>query len=505
MLLWAAPFADAARLALVVGLDDYDAIPDLRNAAADAQAMGQALREVAYTDVQVVARRRSLGELQDDIRAFAARVRGADEVLFFFSGHGLQIGGDNYLLSSDVRAQNEAQVRDDALSLSRVLRDLRQRNPAFTLGVVDACRDNPLESLGRNIGGRGLTGVAGANGQMVVYAAGEGQMALDRLPNDPPGMRNGVFTRVLLQRMRQPGVPVPTVLRQVREEVYRLAQTIQHTQVPAIYDQVLGEFYFVPVSAPRDPRPGSDLEAEAWALCRDGRTATPCRHYLERYRAGRYDGLAQTRIQDFEAAAAPSPRPEATLPVQVQAPAGRVIKDCAECPEMVVIPAGSFVMGSPPNELQRDSDEGPQRKVNIGRAFALGRTEVSKREFATFVAATQYQTDAERGRGCWGRKNNGVWEALAHLSWRSPGFAQTYDHPVVCISWNDAQAYIRWLNGPARRVAKALDEELRQEVYADDAVGAPERRCPIRATPGLAVVWRAKGVRLCRRQCRCAG
>jgi formylglycine-generating enzyme required for sulfatase activity len=409
--------AHAARLALVIGLDDYDAIPDLRNAAADAQAMGRALRELGYGDVQVVQPRRTLRELQGDIRAFAARVRKGDEVLFFFSGHGVQLGGDNFLLPSDVRAQDDAQVRDDALSLSRVLQSLRElpadRRPAFTLAIIDACRDNPFPSLGKNIGGRGLTGVAGANGQMVVYAAGEGQKALDRLPTDPPGMRNGVFTRVFLERMRQPGVPVPTVLRQVREEVVRLARSIDHDQVPAIYDQVVGDFYFVPPSA--RPAPGADLEAEAWALCRDGRSALPCQRYLERYATGRFAGLAQTRIEDLQVAVAPSPRP----PVQPEPTVprvGQVLKDCDVCPELVVIGAGSFVMGSPEGEPGRDSDEGPQRRVEIRQSFALGQTEV-----------TQAQ-----------------WRAV--MGTNPSSFKNCDDCPVENVSWNDAQEYIGKLN-----------------------------------------------------------
>jgi murein DD-endopeptidase MepM/ murein hydrolase activator NlpD len=143
-----------------------------------------------------------------------------------------------------VAAQNEDQVKDDALSLSQVLESVRERKPRFTLAIIDACRDNPFVGTGRAIGGRGLTGVAGASGQMVIYAAGEGQRALDRLGNSDT-VRNGLFTRVFLKEISQPGVPIRDVLYRVRDEVATLAESVRHEQVPAVYDQVRGTFYFI--------------------------------------------------------------------------------------------------------------------------------------------------------------------------------------------------------------------------------------------------------------------
>ncbi|MES3026203.1 MAG: caspase family protein [Pseudomonadota bacterium] len=237
----ALPPVQAARLALVVGNDNYEAIPKLRNAGADVDAMAKALRKAGFdvTDLKD----RTLRQMKDDVRQFRDRVRGGDEVVLFFSGHGVQIDGMNYLLPVDVRSNSEGQVRDDALALSQVLEDLRQQRPALTLAIVDACRDNPFKGNGRSIGGRGLARVAGATGQMVIYSAGEGQQALDSLGARDP-VRNGVFTRVFVKEMEQRGVTIDQVARNVREEVYRLAQNVKHEQVPAIYDQVLGRYYF---------------------------------------------------------------------------------------------------------------------------------------------------------------------------------------------------------------------------------------------------------------------
>jgi formylglycine-generating enzyme required for sulfatase activity len=128
---------------------------------------------------------------------------------------------------------------------------------------------------------------------------------------------------------------------------------------------------------------------------------------------------------------------------------GERFRDCADCPEMVVIGAGSFSMGSPQSEADRDADEGPQRSVTIQRSFALGRYELTVGEFKRFVQAASYVTEAERNVGQQGCRawdaSDGKFDWRAGLSWRNPGFEQADSHPVVCVSWNDAQAYIAWL------------------------------------------------------------
>lgn len=128
---------------------------------------------------------------------------------------------------------------------------------------------------------------------------------------------------------------------------------------------------------------------------------------------------------------------------------GKVFRDCAECPEMVVIPAGRFMMGSPTDEKGRDSDEGPLHEVSV-KSFALGRTEVTLGEFRRFVRATGYKTDAERDvgdKGCFARdKSDGKWEWRVGRYWDNPGFKQNDKQPVACLSWNDAKEYVKWLS-----------------------------------------------------------
>ena len=229
------------RRALVIGNDNYKLISKLVNARGDARAMAESLRSVGYqVSLHVDATEK---DMKAALRTFATQVQGGDEVVFFFSGHGVEITGTNYLLPVDVAGDSEAQVRDDAIQLQRLLDDMKEKRARFTLAMIDACRDNPFVDTGKNIGGRGLAATAPATGQMVIYAAGVGQKALDRLgPADKNP--NGLFTRVFLQEMKKPGVSVDRVLRNVRSQVVELAATVGREQVPAIYDQVVGEFYF---------------------------------------------------------------------------------------------------------------------------------------------------------------------------------------------------------------------------------------------------------------------
>jgi len=293
----------AARYALLIGNDSYHEVPALRNARADADLMAQSLKKAGY--VTTVVKDRNLKQMKDDVRAFKAHVKGGDEVVFFYSGHGVQIDAMNYLLPVDVRADSEDQVRDDALALSKVLDDIRQQKPSLTLAVVDACRDNPFKGLGRAIGGRGLTGVGGANGQMVIYSAGEGQQALDSLSQSDP-IKNGVFTRVFVKEMETPGLPVDQVARRVRAEVNRLAHTVNHEQVPAIYDQVIGQFYFYAKNDEADP-----VELEFWKSVRNSRDVEELKAYVEKYPNGQFTGLANSRIKSLEKAKGVDSAPQA--------------------------------------------------------------------------------------------------------------------------------------------------------------------------------------------------
>lgn len=124
--------------------------------------------------------------------------------------------------------------------------------------------------------------------------------------------------------------------------------------------------------------------------------------------------------------------------------AGKVFRDCPACPEMVVIPAGRFDMGSPDSEKQRDDDEGPVHRVRIA-AFALSKTEITRGQFAEFVKQAKY----DAGDKCWMLAQEKF--AARDGNWLKPGYPQNNTHPVTCINWDDAQAYAKWLSRKTRK------------------------------------------------------
>ena len=231
----------ANRKALVIGNDSYKSVAKLLNAREDARTMASNLTSVGY---QVTLKLDlSEKEMKAAMRTFASQVQGGDEVLFFFAGHGVQLGSTNYLLPTDIGGESEAQVRDESIQLQRILDDMSERKAKFTLAMIDACRDNPFKSSGRAIGGRGLAPTTAATGQMVIFSAGTGQQALDKL-NNADKNKNGLFTRIFVQEMQKPSQSIDRVVKNVRNQVAELAKSVGHEQVPAIYDQVLGDFYF---------------------------------------------------------------------------------------------------------------------------------------------------------------------------------------------------------------------------------------------------------------------
>jgi formylglycine-generating enzyme required for sulfatase activity len=143
-------------------------------------------------------------------------------------------------------------------------------------------------------------------------------------------------------------------------------------------------------------------------------------------------------------------------------------RDCRDCPEMVAIEPGVFRMGSNADEADRADDgrEGPTRWVRIARRYALGRNELTVGEFRRFVDATGYVTSAERdpaGPGCLGwLASDGKLGPRPGMQWRDPGYPQQDRQPVVCVSWNDARAYVAWLgqlSGQPYRLASEAEWE----------------------------------------------
>jgi len=129
-----------------------------------------------------------------------------------------------------------------------------------------------------------------------------------------------------------------------------------------------------------------------------------------------------------------------TADTVVAAKPGAAFRDCPDCPEMVSLPSGDFVMGAPQDEPGVGAGETPQRRVSVG-GFAMGKYDVTRDQWAAFVTATGRPTTG----GCaWASKTGH--RPDPNVSWRNVEFPQAGDHPVVCITFEDAEAYARWLS-----------------------------------------------------------
>ena len=142
----------------------------------------------------------------------------------------------------------------------------------------------------------------------------------------------------------------------------------------------------------------------------------------------------------------------------------RVFKDCVDvCPEMVVLSSGPFTMGSPKDERERSDNEGPQRKVRIARPFAVGRFAVTRAQFEVFVRESGHAA----GDSCSVYRDD-LWRMETGRNFRDPGFDQEDSHPVVCVNWNDANAYVTWLSRKTGKHYRLLSEAERE--YATRAL-----------------------------------
>jgi Caspase domain len=316
LLACAAPIEAAHRLALVIGNDNYQHADVLRNARSDARAVTAALQSLGFT--VTLKQDVTLQQMKVALRTFKAQISGGDEVVFYFSGHGVQFGGTNYLIPVDLLPQNEEEVADDSVGLQRVLDDMSDQKARFSLAIIDACRENPFKSAGRSIGKKGLV-MQAATGQMVMYSAGTGQEALDHV-GDHDTDPNGLFTRILIREIKKPGVTANQLLKNVSYQVVQVAKTVNHEQVPALYDQTIGDYYFVPggqvaaVVRPQPPPPAGagglhvqtagELEQEYWNRIKDSTDRTDFSDYQKQFPQGPHAAEAALALRKLKQRAA---------------------------------------------------------------------------------------------------------------------------------------------------------------------------------------------------------
>jgi hypothetical protein len=241
------------KLALVIGNKSYVWKP-LVNPVNDANAVAQTLREIGFasSDVHLVIDARQ-PDLRRAVREFVESVKPGDLAFVYYSGHGVEVKGNNYLLPIDLPSDaSENYVQDEAVAAQRVLRDLSDQGAKVRVLILDACRDNPLR--GAKSTGGGLAPMEG-KGSLIVFSTEAGKIA-----SDTPGSSNSVFTRHLVDGLRAPGLPLDEAMKQVLRNV---ARETGEKQVPAIYGSMLEDVVLSPGTAQRLASPG-DVILGTW-------------------------------------------------------------------------------------------------------------------------------------------------------------------------------------------------------------------------------------------------
>ena len=377
-----------ARLALVIGNDAYDEVPVLQKAVSDATSVADALAAQGFE--VVVAKDAGRREMNRTISAFTGRLKRGDTAFVFFAGHGVEIDGENYLLPTDIIAPQAGErdfIKSESIALSDLLDRVRATGARTTLAVIDACRDNPFETVsGRSIGrSRGLGRITAPEGTFVIFSAGAGQLALDRLEDNDPNP-NSVFTRKLLPKLAQPGLELRQMMADLRVEVRDLALTQGHQQFPAYYDELLGEFYFQPAAAvapevvavPEEPAAEDDIRRDFDLAAGIGSPAA-LQAFLDRYGDRENDftvGLARSLLAEKLAAAAPAEAERALVVAPEPEPAPEPVESAVVAPEAPVRDRREIVRATQAFLNTRDCEAGTADGVDGPR---------TRRAFEAFV------------------------------------------------------------------------------------------------------------------------
>ena len=288
------PLETNNRQALVIGNANYAHAGVLRNPANDAKAIGRTLEQLGFK----VRTLTDADERQMDqaIRNFGKRLRGSNGVeLFYYAGHGMQIEGQNYLLTTDINPSNEFDVTYDAVPVGKLLGQMQVAENGMNIVILDACRNNPFARNFRS-SSRGLAQVIAPTGSFISYATAPGNVAADGEGD------NGLFTEKLLQHMTTPGLKLEEVFKRVRADVQ---QDSRNKQVPWDSSSVTGDFFFVPAEGVATAKPkvvgpatssDEDFTAQAWEVIKDSKDPELLEEFIKLFPEAPQRNLARLKL-----------------------------------------------------------------------------------------------------------------------------------------------------------------------------------------------------------------
>ena len=417
------------RVALVIGNSAYKDVSELANPKNDAADMAATLRQKGFVVTEGIDLDKA--SFIARLREFAQASKSAEISLLFYAGHGVQVAGQNYLVPIDAELASEATLNTELISASAVYRAME--GARFKIVFLDACRNNPLaEQLKASMGGRSAAvgrGLAredrGFPGEdwLVSFSTQPGNVALDG------DERNSPFTTALVRELSADQDLASTLLG-VRAQVMKATQ---QKQVPWETSSLR-----VPVYLAREKQLELSEAARAWERV-NKRSFTEIEAFATRFAGSPESERARWRIQQHWGCLTLRGRQDCVRiggagtgrDVRMPVPS---FKDCALCPEMLIMPWGHFNIGSPAEEVGRDAGEN-QVRVTIPYFFAIARSLVSQEEWNACVAA----------RGCRPLQNAG-------------GEPRPSSDPALNAAPDDARSYALWLSIRTGKSYRMLSE-----------------------------------------------
>jgi len=283
--LFAGPCAAEQRVALVIGNGAYRSVPELRNSRNDADDISEQLKRLGFSVID--GRDLDRSAMQATLGRFAQRLKGADAGLVYYSGHGLQINGQNFLVPVDLKLDDGAFTPFEMVRLDDVVEALSYTDGVRLL-VLDACRDNPFaNSLAQNKGSRGASTTRGlakierSQGMLIAYSTQPNAVAADGTG------RNSPFTAALVREMQVPGLEVATVFRRVAVNVNR---ETGGAQTPELSVSLLQDFYLNP----------QESDVGAWQKLGPSASAVGLKAFISRFPTSVMVDAARARLDAIE-------------------------------------------------------------------------------------------------------------------------------------------------------------------------------------------------------------
>jgi formylglycine-generating enzyme required for sulfatase activity len=451
------------RIGFVISNAAYQKESPLVNPHNDAKLIADVLKEPLGFSEVVLQKDLNRKQMHNLVHEIAEKAKGADSVMVYFSGHGMQTGTGNYLIPVDAEIADEKDVARDAVEIDMFVEALKQSGARVAVLVLDACRDNPYSRRTKSTKkGLGRVEVSGGN-LLVAFATEEGRTADDGASNNSP------YAKALAIALKETSKPLLEQFDLVRKEVIKATNNKQNPTRKG--DMEVGVYLINPTiiinnaSKPDGLLTDQQVEQQTWDIAEKANTRAGYELYLKSYPNGRFATMAKLRILSTtshqasgpESNLVPDPANPGELMVQNARTAmasdlkvnpqkagqvGQQIKDCPQCPDLVLLPAGKYAMGSPTSEPARMSTEGPQRQVTV-QGFLMGKTEVTQAQWVAIMGSNP-SFNKKCGMNC----------------------------PVDRVSWREAQQYVQKLTA-ATGERYSLPSEAQWEYAARAGTSTP--------------------------------